>query len=131
MVYIKRNIQFDVMFGATKQLVAQARELRQNMTEAEVLLWNILRSRRFKGYKFRRQHPADKFILDFYCHRSRLCIEVDGGIHINNEVSERDANRTFELEQLGIKVRRISNDEIMNDMESVLLKIEFWLEEKT
>jgi very-short-patch-repair endonuclease len=65
MVYIRRNIQFDVMFGATKQVVKQARELRQNMTEAEEVLWNHLRGRRFKGYKFRRQHPADKFVLDF------------------------------------------------------------------
>jgi very-short-patch-repair endonuclease len=117
------------MFGATKFLVAQARELRQNMTEAETLLWNNLRSRRFKGYKFRRQHPADKFVLDFYCHRAKLCIEVDGEVHNSNEVSERDTNRTFELEQLGVRVKRISNDEIITDMESVLMKIELWLEE--
>jgi len=127
MVYIRRNIQFDVMFGATKQVVKQARELRQNMTEAEEVLWNHLRGRRFKGYKFRRQHPADKFVLDFYCHKARLAIEVDGGIHLNADVSVRDFNRTFELEQLGIKVRIISNFEIETDVENVLKKIELWL----
>jgi very-short-patch-repair endonuclease len=127
MVYIRRNIQFDVMFGATKQVVEQARELRQNLMEAEEVLWNQLRGRRFKGYKFRRQHPADKFVLDFYCHKARLAVEVDGGIHQDTDVSERDINRTFELEQLGIKVRRISNIEIETDLENVLKKIELWL----
>ena len=116
MVYTRRNIQFDVMFGASKAIVERARELRQNMTDAEEILWNQLRSRRFKGYKFRRQHPADKFILDFYCHSSGLCIEVDGGIHSDEEVSERDSNRTYELEQFGIRVRRISNYEIETDI---------------
>jgi very-short-patch-repair endonuclease len=130
MVYTRRNIQFDVMFGATKQVVEQARELRQNMTEAEEILWKHLRGRRFKGYKFRRQHPADKFVLDFYCHRVKLCIEVDGGIHNDIEISERDENRTYELEQFGIRVRRITNSEIETDIENVLKKIEKWLEEK-
>jgi very-short-patch-repair endonuclease len=130
MVYTRRNIQFDVMFGATKQVVEQARELRQNMTEAEEILWKHLRGRRFKGYKFRRQHPADKFVLDFYCHRAKLCIEVDGGIHNDIDISERDENRTYELEQFGIRVRRITNSEIETDIENVLKKIEMWLEER-
>lgn len=129
MVYTRRNIQFDVIFGASRQLVDQARELRQNMTEAEEQLWIQLRGRRFKGYKFRRQHPADRFVLDFYCHSAKLCIEVDGGIHNDPDISERDRNRTYELEQLGITVKRISNSEIEADIERVLIKIEEWLEE--
>jgi very-short-patch-repair endonuclease len=127
MDYTRKNIQFDVIFGATKVVVDQARELRQNMTESEEMLWKHLRGRRFKGYKFRRQHPADKFVLDFYCHRVKLCIEVDGGIHNDTDVSERDSNRTYELEQLGIRVKRISNEEIEENIESVLAKIEAWL----
>ena len=130
MVYTRRNIQFDVMFGASKEVVERARELRQNMTDAEAILWGHLRGRRFKGYKFRRQHPADRFILDFYCHSSGLCIEVDGAIHTKAEVIERDSNRTYELEQLGIRVRRILNCEIETDIENVLTKIELWLNEK-
>jgi very-short-patch-repair endonuclease len=131
MVYTRRNIQFDVMFGASRQLVEQARELRLNMTEAEEILWAQLRGRRFKGYKFRRQHPAYKFILDFYCHKARLCIEVDEGIHGDEDVSDRDSNRTFELEQLGIRVERVTNNEIENEIEKVLEKIERWLNENT
>ena len=127
MVYIRKNIQFDVIFGASRQVVDQARELRQNMTEAEEKLWTQLRGRRFKGYKFRRQHPADRFVLDFYCHRVKLCIEVDGGIHNNPDISERDSNRTYELEQLGISVKRIPNEEIEENIEGVLAKIEAWL----
>jgi len=129
MVYIRKNIHFDVIFGASKQMVDRAREFRQNMTEAEEILWSHLRGRRFKGHKFRRQHPADRYILDFYCHRAKLCIEVDGGIHDNPEVSERECNRTFELVQLGITVKRIANSEIKENIESVLIKIEGWLED--
>ena len=129
MVYIRKNIQFDVIFGASKLVVDQARELRQNMTPAEEVLWAKLRGRRFKGHKFRRQHPADRFVLDFYCHRAKLCIEVDGGIHNDIDVSERDINRTYELEQLGIRVKRFTNSEIETDIESVLMKIEQWLAE--
>ena len=129
MVYIRKNIQFDVLFGASKQVVEQARELRQNMTEAEGILWAHLRGRRFKGYKFRRQHPTDRFVLDFYCHKAKLCIEVDGGIHNDTVISERDSNRTYELEQLGIIIKRIRNSEIEANIESVLIKIEKWLNE--
>lgn len=131
MAYIRKNIQFNVIFGASKLIVDRARELRQNMTPAEETLWFHLRGRRFRGYKFRRQHPAGQFILDFYYHRVKLCIEVDGGIHQELEVDQRDADRTFELGQLGIRVKRIPNAEIENDIDNALLKIELWLKEET
>jgi very-short-patch-repair endonuclease len=67
-----------------------ARSLRNNQTPAEQLLWSKLRSRGLSGFKFRRQHPIDHYILDFYCHEARLGIEIDGGHHANEDISEKD-----------------------------------------
>jgi len=62
----------------------QARFLKKVQTEAESFLWQRLRNRKLNGFKFRRQHPIDKYIADFYCHETKLIIEVDGEIHLNN-----------------------------------------------
>jgi very-short-patch-repair endonuclease len=64
-----------------KELVKRARELRSNMTKAEIILWSRLRSKKVEGYKFRRQEPIFDYIVDFYCHELKLIIEVDGEIH--------------------------------------------------
>ena len=75
-----------------------AKDLRKKQTEAEVLLWSKLKSRKCGGYKFRRQHPIRQYIADFYCHEQRLVIEVDGKIHLSKDQREKDLNRTAELE---------------------------------
>ncbi len=94
------------------------------MTEAEKLLWRELRNRRLKGFKFRRQHPISHFIADFFCHEARLIIEVDGGIHGIEDQKEYDFMRSNEIEQLGIKVIRFTNEEIEQDIKRVLERIE-------
>jgi len=77
-----------------------------------------------KGLKFRRQHPVHIFILDFYCHERKLAIEVDGGVHKAIEQSERDENRTYELEHIGISVLRFTNEEVEKHINEVLKRIE-------
>lgn len=99
------------------------RLLRRKMMEAELLLWKRLRGRQLQGLKFRRQHPFDDFVLDFVCLEAKLIIEVDGGQH--NESGE-DALRDQRLEQAGFRVMRFWNNQVLNEIESIVEAI--WLE---
>ena len=109
--------------GANSSAFVNARANRQHQTEAEALLWQHLRNRRLAGHKFRRQHPLLTFIADFYCHESNLVIELDGGYHKVEDQQIYDQGRTFELEENGIHVIRFINEEVIQDIEQVLLKI--------
>ena len=112
-----------VYFDTNAKTLSKARALRNNMTEAEKLLWEKLRNKQIEGLKFRRQHAIGQFIVDFYCHEKKLTIEVDGGYHLNRSQSEYDNNRTYELEKFGLKVLRFKNDEIINDINNVVQDI--------
>jgi len=106
------------------QLLAHARELRQNQTEAEEFLWQILRNRQLNNLKFRRQHPLRVgFILDFYCAEAKLGIELDGGYHNTAEQQEYDKARTESINEYGINIIRFTNEEVLEDTENVLKKI--------
>jgi len=98
-----------------------ARELRRKSTPAEDDLWVALRGQQLGGFQFRRQHPVGPFILDFYCPKKRLCIELDGPIH--DQQQERDQARTEALATLKIRVIRFRNEEIFLDLEGVLGRI--------
>jgi very-short-patch-repair endonuclease len=113
----------NMYFGAKKELILKARELRKDMTRAEAILWPFIRKQRVKGVIFRRQHPIDIFVVDFYCHKHKLVIEVDGGVHDLPEIIEKDENRKCELEQYGIRVIRFSNEEVITETEKVIEKI--------
>ncbi len=113
-----------------KDIIKLARELRRNQTPAEIYLWRLLRNRKFDGKKFLRQHPIiieekdfnfDFFIADFYCHEHKLVIEVDGKIH--DYQKEHDKQRDLIIENLGLKVLRIKNEEVLNHIDKVNIKI--------
>lgn len=108
---------------ATPKMYEHAKTLRQNTTKAEQVLWNELRNRKLSGLKFRRQHPVDKWIADFYCHEKKLIIELDGEVHNNKEANESDGGRSYELENLGLTVLRFWNEEVINHTDEVLKKI--------
>ena len=91
------------------------------MTPVEKRLWFKLRNRKVANCKFRRQHPIDIFIADFYCHEKKLVVEIDGEIH--NSQKEYDLGRTAEMENYGIKVLRFTNNEVENDISKVIEKI--------
>jgi very-short-patch-repair endonuclease len=95
----------------------KATELRQNTTDAERRLWAVLRDRRLQGYKFRRQHPIGRFIVDFACTKHHLVIEADGGQHDENLF---DARRTAWLESQGWRVIRFWNNDILANTEGVM-----------
>jgi very-short-patch-repair endonuclease len=107
----------------TSRILQAARELRQNATKAEALLWDALRSHRLEGYKFRRQHPIGRFVLDFYCAKCHLAVEVDGTTHQEAEQRQNDVLRSQELKECGIRVLRVTNREVEEDMEGVLRRI--------
>jgi very-short-patch-repair endonuclease len=113
----------NLFYGASPEIVKMARELRNNLTEAENILWQEIRNRKLDGYKFRRQHPIDKFIVDFYCHKKKLVVELDGGIHNHEEIKEYDVARSDELEMFDIKVIRFTNEEVYKNLDDVLRRI--------
>ena len=94
-----------------------AKALRSNMTDAERRLWYLLRAHRFSGYKFKRQIPIGRYIVDFVCLAERLVIEVDGGQHAG---SESDLRRDQWLEDQGFRVLRFWNNEVLNNTDGVL-----------
>ena len=98
------------------------RLLRNHQTDCEALLWRHLRRNNF-GVKFRRQHPVGGFVLDFYCPESKLAIELDGGQHAEPAERVRDRERTRKLEKRGIRVMRVWNSEVVENLEGVLEKI--------
>ncbi len=97
------------------------RALRNNMSDAERALWDLLRFRQISGLKFRRQHPFSDYILDFVCLENKLVIEVDGGQH--GRQAGYDESRTQELKAAGFRVLRFWNNEVLNETESVREKI--------
>ena len=96
----------------------RARQLRQEQTPAELLLWERLRDHQFHGFKFQRQHALGRFIVDFYCPTRRLIIELDGPIH--DQQVEHDMERTEALTADGYRVVRWTNDQIIHNLPHVL-----------
>jgi very-short-patch-repair endonuclease len=106
---------------ASAQIQERAKQLRQEQTASEASLWQELRAHRLGGYKFRRQHPIGRFIVDFYCAERRLIIELDGSIH--DQQQEYDHEREELLLQQGYTIIRIANAEIEADLAGVLQRI--------
>jgi len=102
------------------ELLSFARKLRQRHTDAERFMWALLRDRRFCGFKFRRQHPCGRYILDFYCHEAKLAIELDGGQHNTDAARRTDKNRNAFLADERIDVLRFWNHEVLGETEAVL-----------
>jgi very-short-patch-repair endonuclease len=115
----KRVIERNMFYGAGKNIFARAYELRNNMTDAENALWEVLKRKDIYNVRFKRQHPIDIFIVDFYCHKCKLAIEVDGDIHLEKEVIDYDDGRAHDIEKFGVKILRFTNNEVLENIESV------------
>ena len=105
----------------SRELQERARELRKNMTPAEEILWEKLRHNQLNGLQFRRQQIINPFIVDFYCHAKALVVEVDGDIHDLQQ--EYDAERSNYLVARGFHILRVTNDDVKNNLVTVLQKI--------
>jgi very-short-patch-repair endonuclease len=96
------------------------KELRNNLTPAEAILWKALQRKQLEGRKFRRQHSIGNYIVDFYCASEKLVIELDGAGHFTPEGSDRDEKRDAYLNNMGLQVIRFENRDIFNNLDAVL-----------
>ncbi len=103
--------------------IIKARYLRKSETEEEIILWKELRNNKL-GIKFRRQHPIDVFVIDFYAPKIKLAIELDGSQHSNKDAKEYDEMRTEFLKSKDITVLRFWNNELKKDLNNVINKIQ-------
>ena len=107
---------------APKRTIQRARSLRRQMTPPEVRLWVALR-RKGQDLRFRRQHPIGAYVLDFYCERARLAVEVDGASHWIGEAPARDAARDAWVAQCGVRTLRLPARLVMDDLDTALRMI--------
>ena len=111
------------MLSYNKSLKQISRNLRRNMTDAKSLLWSKLRGKQLKRYQFYRQKIIGNYIVDFYCPKSKLVIEVDGGQHYSAEGKEKDKRRDDYMTREEITVLRFSDREVLGNLDAVLEKI--------
>lgn len=100
------------------------KKLRNNSTEAEIILWSKLKNKQRRGARFRRQYGVGEYIVDFYACEYKLIIEVDGGVHLEKEVYENDKIKEEQFVSLGMTMLRFSNRDVMKNLSSVLDKID-------
>jgi len=115
------------------KLKESARQLRNRSTKAEIKLWNFLKRKQLMSYDFHRQKPVDNYIVDFFCNKLRLAIELDGYTHGFEEVFEKDEVKAQKLKELGITVLRFTDDDVMDNIDNVLRSIQefiLYFEEK-
>lgn len=116
------NEKQNMFYGASSLIFERAKELRNRMTPAEELLWKHIHINEWK-VKFRRQHPIANYIVDFYCHLVKLVIELDGGIHEDEQVKTKDKIREDHLKSLGLHVIRFKNEYIIQNLGTTLATI--------
>ena len=126
---LKPNHDDGMWKGAPSDSFSKAQFLRRNETKAEKLLWEKLRNNQLEGLKFRRQHPVNIYIADFYCHKFKLIIELDGDYHNQEEQKQKDEVRTEVLRLNGLKIIRFKNEEVEQDINQVLTTIKNKIEQ--
>lgn len=105
----------------SQQQRARSKQLRRDLTGPERGLWHLLRGRQLAGMKFRRQQVIGPYIVDFYCAQARLVIEVDGESHVGHGAS--DAARDAYLRSHGLRILRVTNDDVLHESEAVMLAV--------
>ena len=110
-------------------LKEKARQLRNDSTKTEILLWTFLKGRQLRGYDFHRQKPVDEYIVDFFCSELMLAIEIDGVSHIGKEMY--DTERQNRLEKLGVRFLRFKDDDVFYNCDYVVKEIEKWIDNNT
>jgi len=110
-------------------LKEKARELRNNSTRTEILLWTFLKGKQLRGYDFHRQKPIDEYIVDFFCNELMLAVEIDGVSHIGKELY--DTKRQNGLEKLGVTFLRFKDEDVFYNCDYVVKEIEKWIDNYT
>jgi len=115
-----KTIERNMFYNASPSIFQNAKYLRENMTPEEKLLWEKLRRNQL-GFRFKPQHPIENYIVDFYCHKAKLIIEIDGEIH--NFQKDYDLGREAELKKYDLKIIRFTNKEVTENIDLVITKI--------
>ena len=115
--------------GAPSSSFEKAKALRMRETKSEKILWDKLKNNQLDGLKFRRQHPISLYIADFYCHKFKLIIELDGKYHEEKEQKIKDQERDEVLKLNGLNILRFKNEEVEKNIDNVLIKIKNQIEE--
>ena len=118
-----------VIIPYNPKLKELAKELRNNMTLSEILLWDKLKNRQMMGFTFNRQRPIDEYIVDFYCKDLMLAIEIDGESHHHIETQRYDLDRQKRLESLGVRFLRFGDADVKMKVDDVLATIQYWIDE--
>ena len=109
--------------GASQATFEKAKHLRNKQTAEEIILWEKLNKKQILNVRFRRQHPINIYIVDFYCHKAKLVLELDGKIHLKGK--EYDKERTEIIESFGIRVIRFKNEDLLNDIDKIVDEIRY------
>src|SRR5437870_797555 len=125
----KASVPGRKIYPYNPKLKEYARQLRNECTRTEKMLWQCLKGNQVKGYDFNRQKPIENYILDFFCHELELGIEIDGYTHESEEVKKKDVQKEKCMNGHGITVLRFTDDEVFGNLDLVVKKIELWIEE--
>lgn len=109
--------------GAKPHVFENAKQNRRNNTPAEAVLWEAIRLKKLDRFRFRNQHAIGAYVVDFYCHESKLAVEVDGQYHTDPSQMAYDEERTKVIVSSGVSIIRFTNQEVLNNLEEVLTKI--------
>ena len=112
------------MLRYNRNLKQLSRQLRENMTDAERHLWAKIRMKQLKGYQFYRQKPIGDYIVDFFCPKAKLVIEIDGSQHFSEKTNQYDRIRDEYMSSLGLRVLRFTNTDVLTRIEGVIERIE-------
>ena len=111
-----------MFYESSPIIFANAKKLRSEPTSSDLIFWGLLKQH-FSNFRFKRQHPISQYIADFYCHKLKLVIEIDGGIHQTEKVKINDSLRDEFLQTLNLKIIRFTNDEVCKNGENVMEKL--------
>ncbi len=111
-----------MFYESSPIIFANAKKLRNEPTSSEVIFWNILKQH-FPSLRFKRQHPISNYIADFYCHKLKLVIEIDGSVHNNEEVKNNDKLRDDYMYSLNLQIVRFANEEVCKNADLVVKKL--------
>ena len=124
-MFIMKTIQYN------PKLKEAARRLRNNSTKAEIKLWTYLKGKQLAGHDFHRQKPIYNYIVDFFCNKLMLAVELDGYTHSFEEVADRDEIKEQRLNEIAIRVLRFNYEDVLNNIEGVIAEIKKWIKAHT
>jgi len=125
MAKLQNTTERTMFYGARPLIFERAKYMRLHMTNPEKKLWEHVKKNQILGMRFISQHPISYYIADFYCHKIKLVIEVDGNSHLSEEAQEYDKGRKAEFEKFGITELRFKNEIIINDIDKVIKEITY------